>query len=105
MEKTTIETEYGKVNLDFDPAKYKSVAGAAKAFYKPLCKLAGDIGQSADEIMLMNPERTRQYSGYKQWCVVWESGPYEWACTASFEVQGPWGHTEPYYSFDLHFYQ
>ena len=97
------------MQIDFKPDNYKTAAGAAKALYSELVKLAVDLGQRESEVMLMNPERTEQYSGYRQWAVVWEAGPYEWAIPASIEIAGAWGVTknnvsvEPYYSFDLHF--
>jgi hypothetical protein len=91
------------MQIDFKPENYKTAAGAAKALYSKLAKLAVDIGQRESEVMLMNPERTEQYSGYRQWAVVWEAGPYQWAIPASMEIGGRFGYTEPYYSFDLHF--
>ena len=40
FEKGTVIT---KIELDFDPLKYKTKAGAAKAFYKAICKLAKEF--------------------------------------------------------------
>ena len=35
-----IQTEVGSMEINFDPKKYKTKAGAAKAFHKALCKFA-----------------------------------------------------------------
>tara|TARA_R110000796_G_scaffold1721_1_gene7096 strand:- start:748 stop:1062 length:315 start_codon:yes stop_codon:yes gene_type:complete len=104
MSKSTIGSDYGEIEIDFDPAKYKTPAGAAKALYKVLSKINKEYGLKDTEIMLMNPERAEQYSGSKAWAVVWEAGPYEWALGAYFPNARGWS-AEPYYSFDLHFYK
>ena len=94
--------------VDFDPSKYTSKEAAAHALYEALVKFAMETeGYSEElargEIHCWPPERTEQYSGTRAWCVVWESGPFEWAIGMSMQLRGPWGYTEPYYSFDLHF--
>ncbi len=104
MSEATIGSDYGEIGIDFNPAKYKTPAGAAKALYKVLLKLNRDYGFSDEEVILMNPERAEQYSGSKAWAVVWEAGPYEWATGAYFPSAKGWS-AEPYYSFDLHFYK
>jgi len=97
----------GKVKydtIDFDPKKYKTCAGAAKALFKALCKRAADEGQKPEmEVAIWTPEENFERSGTKAWRVSWEAGPFEWAIGASFEITGPWGYAEPYYSFDLEF--
>ena len=102
-----IQTEVGPLGLDFDASKFKTKAGAAKALYKALCKLAKDMGQDSDiEVRLYTPEQSFARGYTTGWQVQWESGPYEWAIGASFQVEnysgGGW-YTEPYYSFDLCF--
>lgn len=94
--------------LNFDPAKFKTKEAAAKGLHAALIEYAVKVqGYSQElaegEIKVWNPERTEKYSGFKQWCVVWESGPYDWAIGTSMQVTGPWGYCEPYYGFDLHF--
>lgn len=94
--------------LDFDPQKYSSKEAAANALAVALRKFAVQtLGYTeklaASEIVCWPPERTINYTGHKQWSVVWEGGPYEWAIPVSMQMQGPWGYCEPYYSFDLHF--
>ena len=93
----------------FESSKYKSKAGAAKAFHKVICKLAKDIfGHNPDiEVALMTPDRSQECGYGKQWRVMWEAGPYEWAIGVSMSNSGNcykqgW-FTEPYYSFDLGF--
>jgi len=94
--------------IDFDPEKYKSHETAANALYEALVKFAvKSYGMTEElarnEIHCWPPERTEQYSGTRAWCVVWESGPFEWSIGMSMQLRGPWGYCEPYYSFDLHF--
>ena len=97
-----------KHEIQFDPAAHKTKEAAAKALRQALIKFAVekyDFTQelAEGEISVFSPERTMQYTGFNQWCVVWESGPFEWAIGMSMEIRGPWGYCEPYYSFDLHF--
>lgn len=91
------------ISIDYDPSKYQTKEAAARGLYEALCKLARERGEPESEVALFDPERCKQYSGDACWCVVWESGPYQWAIGASMNCRGPWGFTEPYYSFDLHF--
>lgn len=104
-----LHTEYGNLKIDFDPAKYKSAAGAAKALHKALCKVSKEVfGQNPDiELFIHNPAQSAAHGFGNNWRVCWESGPFEWAISASCECRADdfsW-HTEPYYSFDLCFYQ
>lgn len=90
--------------LDFDPKAYKTKAGAAKAFHAAICKAAKSEGQNPDiEVRLMTPEESQAAGTGHNWRVIWEAGPFEWAIPVSMEMSGPWGYTEPYYSFDLCF--
>ena len=95
-------------DIDYDGSAYTTVEEAAKGFHTALVKAVKECPDFSDyntdiEISLFDPKRTLDYSGYEQWCVLFEAGPHEWAIGSSMEVRGPWGHTEPYYSFDLHF--
>jgi hypothetical protein len=89
--------------LDYDPASYSTKGGAAKGFYRALRKVAEATGSDPDSIFIDNPEESENRGYGRNWRVVWEEGPFEWAIQASFQVTGPWGFTEPYYSFDLCF--
>lgn len=101
-----IETEFGPLSVDFDPTAYKTPAGAAKALHKALHPVCKAFGQNPDiELMLFDPDKSEEYIGSRAWRVCWEAGPYEWAYTASDEVHGDKWVTEPYYSFDLLFYE
>ena len=104
-----LHTEYGAIEIDFDPAKYKSAAGAAKALHKALCKFAAEVyGQNPDiELFIDNPKQSAARGYGKNWRVCWESGPLAWGLLASLTCEASdysW-HTEPYYTFDLCFYQ
>ena len=91
------------LDLDFDPAGYKTAGGAAKAFHKALQKLAEEIGYSAGEVALRNPKDSLEYGGNGNWEVVWEEGPYQWAVATALDGNGWW--TEAGYSFSLNFYK
>lgn len=102
------ETTPRKIKLKFNPKKYKSAPGAAKAFYKALVKFSKECGDYPDPekyISLWNPEEA-EYRGYgKTWRVSWEDGPYGWGIGASMVIcnsDANW-YTEPHYSFDLGF--
>lgn len=92
MEIRTIDG--GCIHLDCDLRPYKTAAGAAKAFHRALVK-AGHNAQIERPI-----QSVARGTGYN-WRVVWEEGPYQWAC-GQF-IWGRWGYCEPYYSFDLCF--
>lgn len=96
-------------DIDYDGSAYTTTEDAAKGFHVALVKAVRECPEFRDyntdiEISLMSPEQTKQVTGSEAWCVMFEAGPHEWAIGTSMEVRGPWGHTEPYYSFDLHFY-
>ena len=102
-----IQTDCEVMKLNFNPAKYKTQAGAAKAFHKALCKFAKEVyGQVPDvEIHLHNPEQSKERGYGPSWRVSWEAGPFEWGIYASqqvFNYEAGW-YTEPYYSFDVCF--
>ena len=98
-----IDTSVGSINLDYDPANYNTAAGAAKGLYKAIQKFQRATGGDPEAVWIKNPQESEDH-GYvgKAWWVVWEEGPYQWACGAF--ASGPWGHAEPYWGFDLAFY-
>lgn len=97
-------TEYGSLNLDYNPAKYAVVEEAAVAFHKAICALAKKMGYDPDtEIWIKNPAESAAHGYVNAWHVVWESGPFEWGC--EIFVYGSWGHCETYWGFDLAFYE
>tara|TARA_R110000796_G_scaffold31026_1_gene82580 strand:+ start:549 stop:872 length:324 start_codon:yes stop_codon:yes gene_type:complete len=98
--------EDGDMHLDWDPASYKTKAGAAKALYKALCKWAKDVGMNPDmEVAIWTPKQRKAHGRESNWAVSLEAGPYEWAIFASMQIPSncKWGYVEPYYSFDLEF--
>lgn len=99
-----INTGEGTMWLNYEPTKYRTKAGAAKALYKALRKVCKSWGLDPDiELFIDTPEESEARGYGKNWRVCWESGPYEWAINASWQITGPWGYTEPYFSFDLCF--
>jgi hypothetical protein len=108
------ESEFNSyVTIDFNPHKYKTVAGAAKGLYKALCKKAAEYGQNPEkEVAILTPYESLKHGTGDNWRVMWEAGPYEWAISASEECHNmssdngngrDYWFTEPYYSFDLCF--
>jgi len=94
--------EYGDLEVDFDPSKYKTKAGAAKAFHAALTKLAtGPFGHAPTELALFTPAQSEEMGYGRFWHVMWEAGPWSWAINTF--VEGPWGYCEPYYSFSVQF--
>lgn len=93
------------MKIDFNAKNYKTKAGAAKALYKALRKLAVELGGSEDEVFIRTPKENREFGYSAVWHVSWEEGPFEWAIPASFEIANAdagW-YAEPYYSFNLEF--
>ena len=93
---------------------YKSPGAAAKAVHKRLCEEARAVGMNSDiEVGIMTPDEGYAWCGERAWRVTFEAGDYEWAIAASLGlpqhgvVSGSgkgkvWA--EPFYSFDLGFY-
>ena len=79
---------------------------AAKAVYELCCKAAEAWGMSPEyEVSIRAPGESRHHSAIDCWAVAFEAGPYDWAITASLSVPLPSKVlAEPYYSFDLCFY-
>jgi hypothetical protein len=70
---------------------------AANAIYRACVKHCKAIGNKPEiEVILKRKGKNHYYVGY-------ESGPYEWAVTATLNSMGRI-YAEPYYSFDLNFY-
>jgi len=89
-------------DLNVDLSRYQTAGPATKALHKALQRLAGDLGQDPDEVMLVRPE-DNDLVGHQYidgWGICWEGGPYEWAIGLS-NASGPWGYAEPGYSFNL----
>jgi len=104
MSKINYHSEFGKIQINFDPTKYKTASGAAKAFHKALLQLAKDIHASAASCVLWTPKEAAERGYSKNWMVSWEEGCYEWAIGTSFECNSDKWYSEPYHSYDLQFY-
>lgn len=78
---------------------------AAKAVYEALKPLVVEYGQDPKWELSMRGPGEGHYAG-ACWLVCWEAGPYEWGIPASFAACNASGKLcEPYYSFDLCFYE
>lgn len=56
------------------------------------------------EVSIHSPGQDRHHSQTNCWSVCFEAGPYEWAVDASLDAFGGKVIAEPYYGFDLSFY-
>jgi hypothetical protein len=76
----------------------KSAKGAAGSVLRAVRKYAESVGHKPDIETFRRPEA----GGYR---VSYEAGPYDWAIPASYALCGILKKVvEPYYSFDLCFY-
>lgn len=80
----------------------------AKTAYAVLREMSAEQGQNPDiETFIKTPKESHDFMGGQGgiWIVCWESGPYEWAISASMKIGEATGKLcEPYWSFDLAFY-
>ena len=97
-----------KLNIKFNPNKYKTPSGAAKSFHKALVKYAKENEYPDPDryVMLLSPKESQERGFGHGWRVMWEDGPHEWGVDASMDIynQKDGWFTEPYYSFDVGFY-
>lgn len=56
------------------------------------------------EVAIHRPGQDRHHSDNNCWGVCFEAGPYEWAIDASIDIGQSRVLAEPYYGFDLSFY-
>lgn len=56
------------------------------------------------EVAIHSPGQERHHSHTNCWGVCFEAGPYDWAVDASINVSRAKVWAEPYYGFDLSFY-
>jgi hypothetical protein len=56
------------------------------------------------EVAIRSPGQPRHHSENNCWGVCFEAGPYDWAVDASLDAFGGKVMAEPYYGFDLSFY-
>jgi hypothetical protein len=56
------------------------------------------------EVAIRAPGEPRHHDGIDCWSVCFEAGPYEWAIDASVHTPPNRVIAEPYYGFDLSFY-
>lgn len=102
MTNIKLHSEEGSLDLDFDPSKYATKAGAAKALYRALVKLNKELGGPDGEVIIRSPKEDSP-CGHPCWWVSWESGPYAWAPATDVSNYDAGWYTEPYWSFDLAF--
>jgi len=94
-----IEISKRIAGIKFGPGSGKRCAQAA---LKVLQKHVKDQGENPEiECFLVQPGHWSDRHG---WGACWESGPYQWACEASMVISGGGRLAEPYYGFDLCFY-
>ena len=83
----------------------KTPRAAATRLHRALLKDAEAMGWAypEEEIFLMDPDKSASVGCGREWRVMWESGPSEWAVVLSLNPQSNHWFTEPYYSFDVGF--
>ena len=101
---TNYMSEFGPIKMNFKPSKYRTATGAAKAFHKALLKIVEETGANPKYCYLWSPEEASSRGYGNAWMVCWEEGCFEWAVGTSMECSAETWHTEPYYSFNLSFY-
>lgn len=79
---------------------------AAVAVYD-LCRAKATAdGMKPDiECAIRAPGEPRHHDGINCWSVCFEAGPYDWAVDASINAMGKKVFAEPYYGFDLSFFE
>lgn len=86
-----------------------NTAQAAANVYELCIAKAKADGMKPDiEVAIHRPDQERHHSEIHTWGVCFEAGPYDWAVDASIEAvsHGPCKvYAEPYYGFDLSFYE
>jgi hypothetical protein len=103
---TNVQTDEGILRLDFDPKAHKTPESAARALYEALKPHVVARGQNPEtELSLLSPDQTAETGYGKSWWVIWEAGPWEWSIPASFALHGDGWWTEPYWGFDLQFFE
>lgn len=68
-------------------------------------KAAADGMDPDIECMIRAPGEFRHHDQTNCWCVAFEAGPYDWAVDASLNALSGKVVAEPYYGFDLSFYE
>ena len=99
---------YGLRNAIAKGGKPKTAKTAATRAYKFLRKKAAQYGMNPDCEVGISPPKSGHYPSKDDhvWWVTWESGPFEWAIAGSFAaMDGAGALVEPYYGFDLAFYE
>ena len=69
--------EEGTMFIDWDPAAYKTKAGAAKGLYKALCDWCRKVGMKPEyEVHIKTPEQRKAHGYGENWHVSFEAGPF-----------------------------
>lgn len=81
---------------------------AAKTLYKNLCEWADSVGHKSEiEVAIFAPGERETVDN--AWWVMYEAGPHDWAIHYTLDAKrrtyGPGWHCEPYWGFDVAFYE
>lgn len=114
LDEEELEFRYSESVGDRISAAMKNIKGKvtaekmAKTAHAVVREMSAEQGQNPDiETFIKTPEESHDFMGGTPniWIVCWESGPFEWAISASMKVGEITGkQCEPYWSFDLCFY-
>ena len=101
------DTDYGDLSVGINPSFYETTERVARATHKALCSICETMGMDpAKELFIKNPAEASDHSNGRvnSWWVCWESGPVEWAVSASLNMPtSPWGYCETNWGYDLIF--
>lgn len=102
-----MDTDHGPIAVGIDPTIQKNTEEVAQATHKALRSMCEIMGMDPDkELFIKNPAEASEHSNGRinSWWVCWESGPFEWAVSASLEMPtSPWGYCETNWGYDLIF--
>jgi hypothetical protein len=98
------DTEF--TNLVATAIQTATNAHAAALAVHALCVAKAKVeGMKPDiEVAIRAPGQPRHHSQTNCWSVCFEAGPYDWAIDASVHIPPNRVIAEPYYGFDLSFY-
>lgn len=88
---------------------FESVEEAANAAYLALVMDCAEAGLDPNwEVVLYNPEESKDRGHTSGWHLIWESGPHQWGVSQSMATVTsgmipPWGFCETQWGFDLIF--
>lgn len=98
------DTEFTKLVTTAIQTASSSHAAALAVYALCVAKAKAENMKPDIEVAIHRPGQERHHSHTNCWGVCFEAGPYDWAVDASINVSRAKVWAEPYYGFDLSFY-